>query len=115
MGEFMKEIDYDEIIRNITAELESKKLKETKLSFDDIKLNKAQFNNYEVKYDSIDLGMGFKKIINKIINKAIKRTGFMLTQDQNEINHTLVKKIEELYSRIQYLENKVQILEENKR
>lgn len=108
----MKKIDYDEIVRNITAELEAKKLAVEKLSFDDVKLSKAQYNNYSLKYDSIDFGKGLKKIINKLANKVFKRTGFMLTQDQNEINHTFIGKIEELYSRVQYLENKIQILEE---
>ncbi|MCR5496173.1 MAG: hypothetical protein K6F15_11120 [Treponema sp.] len=110
----MKEINYEEIIRNITAEIEAKKAKEAKVAFDDIKLNKAQYNNYTVKYDSIDFGKGIKKIVNKIMNKLIKRTTFSLTQDQNDINHNLVNKIEELSSKVQYLENKVKILEEEK-
>ncbi len=105
-------IDYEKIFNEIADELKSKESTAVNISFADIKLNKAQMNNYTLNYDDIDFGAGIKKIISKLMHKLIKRTLLFLTKDQNEINSTLAGKIEELSSKVQYLENKAQILEE---
>ncbi len=108
----MTPIDYDKITDEAVDALKSKKVTTKEINFSDIKISRAQLNNFSMNYDSIDFGRGAKKILHKLFNKLIRKTGLELVKEQNEINAELIKKIEELNQRILYLENKIEILQE---
>ena len=126
----MQEINIDEIMQEIRAEIKEKGYKESDLSFQDIEIPKtdvvflAEYNEGELEnalhianaYTRVDYyrpieGNGIKAICKKIVRKLAKPIIYHLCVSQETFNSNTVKTLNQMNLYIQKLEARNKELE----